>query len=144
MDNKYLFIYCVHLNICMNLLHLKLKCFPFYSLFRENVLHFEVNVPSLTIPFEIFCHNGTIIILSLTTSYQDTLLPSIYILLKVYIVQIYTLRKYIICHYCHEIFRMIKITIYRVAHTFGSFYVLIMPWRSFVKSKQVFSQSRLL
>ena len=80
----------------MNLLHLKVKCSPFYSLFRENVLHFEVNVPSLTIPFEIFCHNGTIIILSLTTSYQDTLLPSIYILLKVYIVQIYTLRKYVI------------------------------------------------
>ena len=24
----------------------------------------EVNVPTLTIPFEIFCHNGTIIILS--------------------------------------------------------------------------------
>ena len=134
----------------MNLLSLiGYKFEPHFSNFtwkflRKCSLHFKVNVPTLTIPFEIFCHNGTIIILSLTTSYQDTLLPSIYILLKVYIVQIYTLRKYVICHYCHEIFRLIKITIYRIAHTFGRFYVLIMPWRSFVKSKQVFSQSRLL
>ena len=36
----------------------------FSLMLRSLSVDVEVNVPTLTIPFEIFCHNGTIIILS--------------------------------------------------------------------------------